>query len=837
MRRAVSALLVLVLAFSGTLAGCGGKSGGSAKPQSPFTTDYSIDENNVDFFVANDVVDTAMTGGPFYTGARPLPSQNTGEFDKARAAKVEEIKSEAAAIAKACDDAKPALAAMRTAYATYLDALYKNDPAFRDVATQALGKMDSLGVNEAFAAAEFASLAEQEATQTYTAAMGQYLAVSKAVNLGGLYLQDADTIASYAAVYVDATKDSANAKVKAAAAELDASMESLLGDALKALDPVAAHIAGVDNGLAQLASADYYFSLEGAGWMKSQMAELKPLVDGLVPREGLTAEDVQAVKDFYSAFEEWNASLDEHLASIDASGLVEVAAAPFPDGLSVDAAYAAEGAGYEPGKNADAAGQVLAMSAAPEPPSQGWLASGWSSVKSAFGKAKTVVGVGVDAVNAGVYNIGRVGTGIYYGNSAKDVITDIMGNTKELITNYNNGVSGASTFKTANDYIEGTEEGAGKAAGAATSWTFEKVFGKGKISGTAGWAVGGLTKITTGMFTGMAKGIYKVANKNSSSADVATGLVEIALGAIGGSKVIIKGSQIPGLLKGAKEGVGAFSKTVTTLVGSAANATERQQISKTLADLLVKKGLTKAEATQLISNSIKLEINQAVGQYISASRDAMIKKIRDLVASGGAGFMANAKETIKGSLEDLLAKGFPKTMQGVLDAGTTVIGANAKDYFDNLVAAGLTDSVLTDLITSALAVPPDPAQVNGTWKGSITITKVDIPQSEQKTADQAGCEQIFKQLEGKAQAATFVIKLGADGKGAVTLTGQGGSGTGTATYSDGVVSMVVTVQGTTYTMKGTVAFAKGGGMSMTGTWSAPYQKSQIKMSGTFAAAK
>ncbi|MDZ4063185.1 MAG: hypothetical protein U1E22_00795, partial [Coriobacteriia bacterium] len=456
----------------------------------------------------------------------------------------------------------------------------------------------------------------------------------------------------------------------------------------------------------------------------------------------------------------------------------------------------------------------------------------WSAVKSGFGKAKTVVGTGVDVINAGVYNISRVGTGIWYGNTGKDMADDIGRNTKDLVDNYKNGVSGADTFKTAGDYIEGVETGAGEATGGATRWTFEKIFGKGKISGAAGWAVGGLTKITTGMFTGMAKGIYKVANKKSSSADVAVGIVEIALGAIGGSKVILKGSQIPGLLKGAKEGVGAFSKTLTTLVGGAANAAERKQISQALADLLIKKGLTKAEAMNLISNSIKLEINQAVGQFIGASREAMIKKIRDLIAQGGAGFLSNAKETIKSSLADLLSKGFPKTMQGFLDAGTTVMGTTATDYLDNLVAAGLTDGLLTELITSALAVPPDPAQVNGTWNGSLVIVKVDIPESEQKTADEAGCEQLFKQLEGKRQAATFVFKLNDAGSGTVKMTASGSSGSGPATYSDGALKMTVTSQGTTYTMSGTIAFEKSGVMKMSGSWTAPYQKSQIMMSGT-----
>lgn len=833
MKRVVSALLAIILATSGFLGGCSQLGLGGSK--SPFTTEYELGEANIDAFLASDVVETAMTGGPFYDGAQPLPSQNTGDFETARAAKVEEITAQADSIATACEAAKPAMAELRTAYVDYLDIVYKADPEVKDIALETLAQVALLGTKEAIAEAQYGSLASGESTQAYTAAMGQYLAVSKAVELGGLYLEDANTIAGYAAVMIDGLSDSPDAKITAANSDLDSKMEGLLDEALTALEPVAAGIANVNAGLEQLASADYYFSREALGWMDSQMVELKPLVNGLEPREGMTAEDVTAIKDFYAATEEWNASLNEHFASLDTSRVIAIPNVPMP-GIGPEPAYAEDG-GYKAGKDYGAANDVLKMKAQADPPKQGWLASGWSAVKTGFGKAKTVVGTGVDVLNSGVYNISRVGTGIWYGNSAKDIAGDIGENTKDLVENYKNGVSGADTFTTANDYIEGVEEGAGGAVGDATSWTFEKIFGKGKVSGTAGWATKGLTKITVGFFTGLGKGIYKVANKKSSSADVAVGIVEIALGAIGGSKVILKGSQIPGLLKGAKEGVGAFSKTLTTLIGSAANAAERKSVTKAIADLLIKKGLTKGEALKLVSNSIKLEINQAVGQFIKGSREAMIKKIRDLIAKGGSGFLSNAGSTVKGSLQDLLAKSFPKTLQGFIDAGTTVMGTTAVDYIDNLIAQGLGDNVIKELITAALAIPPDPAQVNGTWSGSLVIVKVEIPESEQKTADEAGCEQTFKQLEGKNQPATFTFNLNDAGSGTVNMKASGSSGSGPATYTDGALKMTITSQGTTYTMTGTVAFDKGGSMKMSGSWRAPFQKSQIIMSGTFSAAK
>ncbi len=834
MRRLVSVLLVVVMSASGLLTGCGGKSPLAKKPVSPFTTEYELDEGAVDFFVAGDTFETAASGGPFYAGAQPLPGQNDDEYTTARAAKIAEINAEAAALVTACDEAKPALAALRSGYTTFLEGVYKKEAGLKDPALESLNTVVLLGSKGLLAEEQYAAIVSQETTQSYATAMRDYVAVTKAVELGGIYLEDVNTVTGYAALMVEALGGSKDAAVSGAANAFDSEMETLAGDALAALEPIVQRLANVEAGLTQLASADYYYSLEAIGWMQAESAKLSPLVEGLEAREGLSAEDVEGIKAFYAAFEEWDAALSEQVASIDTTGLIEISSAPFPV-WGPEAAYAA--ADYEPGKNYGAANQVLATSAESKPPAKGWLASGWDGIKSGFGKVKTGVGVTVDTLGLGVRNITSVGAGIYYGNSTKDIVDNVMANTKEVVDNYNKGVSGASTFKNANDYIEGVETGAGDAAGGAAEWGIEKIWGKGKISSGVGWATGGLTKITVGMFTGMAKGIYKVSNTESSSADVALGFIEIGLGAIGGSKVIIKASQLPGLLKGGAQGVKAFQKIATGMIGSAANAAERKTISKALAELLVKKGFTPENATKLVSNSIKLEINAAVGQLIKNSRDAMIKKIRDLVAQGGTGALTNFKDTIKSSLQDLLSKGFSKTMQGYLNAGTTVMGETMKDYVDNLVAAGVTDGLLVNLIGQAMAIPPDPAQVSGTWTGSITILKVDIPESESKTAEEAGCEQTFKQLEGKKNACTYAITMGDSGSGTVVLSGGTVSGSGSATYSDGVITMVVGSEGTTYTMKGTIAFAKSGGMTMNGSWRAPFQGSTIIMSGSFTGTK
>lgn len=837
MRRALSVLLVLCMSSSFLLSGCSALKGIGGKSNDPYTLDYELDESNVDFFLYNDDFDTIVSASPFYPGSRPQPSQNTAAFYEARAKRVAGITAEAAALVKACEAAKPAMATLRSDYTAYLEIVRKEEPRIGEWVTESMTQVALVPTQQLVAESEYAAMIEQPADLAYVKAMRDYLAVTKAVQLGGLYLKDANNVAGFAAVTLADLSASKSAKVQAANTELDKQMETDVAAALEALEPVAAGLAEIKFGLRQLVSGDYYLAQEGFGFMASEMPKLDEAVASIEVREGLSEQDVADVKAYYAGYKEYVTSLQSHFESLDTAGIIRVPSND-ADGLfdlGLEKAYAAEG-GYVPGDSMNAG--IAAMSQdPPAPPAEGWLSSGWGLVKSGFGKAKTAVGVTVDTLGSGVQVISAVGCGIYYGNKPKEIIENAMNGPKMVFENYKNGVSGSDTIKTAGEYIEGVEKGAGEYVGWAASKPIELVIGKGKVSETTKWALGGLTQITTGMFTGMAKGIYKVADKRSSTADVVGGFVDIALGSIGGSKLIVKASQIPGLIKGSLQAVKAGSKAALSMAGSAANKAEAKALAQRIAQLLTKKKLNPAEYKELISNQLKVEINKAVGQLIVGSRQAMIKKIRDLIAKGATGGMTNFKEGVKSSLEDLLTKSFDKSLKGFLDAGTTVMGTTLKDYIDNLVAAGLADGVLTGLINDALAVPPDPEQMAGMWNGSLTILKVTIPESEKKTADDAKCEQMFKQLEGKKIPMKLDIDMGASGSGSVTLTGSNGGGSGTITYSGGAVSMVITADGTTYTMKGTAKFTKSGGMSMGGSWTAPFQKSQIIMSGSWTAAK
>lgn len=839
MRRTLTILLVLALAMPVLTTGCG------SKPQpatEPFTTTYDLSESNIDSFIANDTAETAMCGGPLYPGSRMLPSQNTAEYDKARAEKVTALLADAKALADACVAAQPAMAKVRADYVNYLDELKVADSSTDAFAGATLKVLVSNTLKQAIAQSSYEALANPETppTKAFTRAFMDYLAVAKSAELAGLYLEDLNHIAGFSAVALQ--QQAGNKKAKAANATLDAAMEKDFADAATALEGVAVKLALVNDGLKRISSADHYFALEAVGYMESEVAKLKPVVDGLQVRDGVTQQDIADTKTLYEGYAWWAGQLKGIVASQDSTDIVK-ADNPRTDfnPFGVEAAFAAEG--YVPGSDYGKAVGVLTDTPQITPAAEeGYLSKAWGGVKSAFGKAKTGVGVVIDTAGVGVQTITAVGCGIWYGNSPKDTADIIGGAVKDAADAYNKGLSGSKTIKTAGEYIESVETGAGEAAGAAVGgvlkWGAKKVGASAStqktIASWSSWAANGITKTTVGMFTGMAKGIYKVGDKASSTADVVSGVIDIGLGAIGGSKIIIKASQIPGLTKGAYQGMKQLGKAMLNLGKSAATAAERSELQAAMRATLAAKGLAPAAVDKLISDSIKLEIAEATANALAASRTQIMKNLRDLIASGGSQWWKDLKGTITSSWADLVKKGFAKGGQGYLDAGTTVMGGTVADFIENLVAAGVTDAWLTDFVNQAIAVAPDAEQIDGTYKGSMLVTEIDIPEGSAKTAEDAKCLEIFKSLKGKRIPLT--LKVDASG-GRAQLVGKDGNSSGSCEYAGGNITMRLSSQGSALTLTGTARLRKQGGIAMSGSFTLPYKGTPVKLLGTWSATK
>lgn len=806
--RVVSVVLVVILAMSLTVVGGCSMIGGDT---TAFTLEYDVQqEAAASFFIEGDSIETVLASNPFYSGNRAVPGEGMAEFEAARAKKVERIIELAGELVVAADAAEPALADLRTGYLAYLDSVGEEEvlSEFKSLSVKELGGM---ALKEAVARGAYDAALETKSDTAYAASMASYLAVNRAQEFGALMLEDFNALVGHAALAMKEIESGGSDAAKQASAGFDGTAEGLVTGAVEALEPVAALMTTIQDEFTLLATADYYVAVEANGWMQAEAAALQEQLDALEPREGLDEQDIADIRAAAAAFMEWNDTVSGLVEGLDTAGLAEVEARAVESPFSVGRAYAADGA-FEAGA---AFGKAVSAADMQASTSKGILETTWEGVKSAASAVTTGIGVAVDSAGAQVHAVSRVACGAWYGNSMEDIGSDIRDNVKTVADNYEKGVSGADTLQTALDYVEATEGAIGDAAGGATEWTAEAVFGKGRVSGAAGWAANGVAKLTAGMFTGLAKGVYKVANKKSSAGDVALGAVEIGLSMVGGSKVILKGSQVPGLIKGGGEAIKSGGGAFVNLVKGMSTKADRKAVLKKMTDVLAKnRKLSAEQAEQLISNSIKVEAAEAVEKALAAQREALVKKLQELMAKGLGGLKTNAAEGAEGMVK-MVRDGLDDSLKGLVEAAAEITGKTGTDYIDNLIGSAI-DNKIGELIGEAMSLAPGPELMSGTWTGSVTISGVDV--KDAAAAEEQGCDVAsLENLVGRTFPLTFVISM-AGGSGTVQFSGfEDSTGSGTIAYSNGNVTIAVDTESGPLTFVGRATVTQGGGLLMVGT--------------------
>ena len=672
--------------------GTSGNTSTAAQTKAPFTIDYKLDDSNIGFYTQGDNIQTLLAAGPFYTGSQPLPSQGTGAYDSARTKKIADIVKESETLAQTISKVKPQMAVMRTAFLNYLTVIQQEEPKLAAFVKNTFDQITSLAIQEQLIESEYNCTAKSGSTNSLTASFLDYTKVEKSVALGGLYLQDVNNIQTYAAIALKAADNHPKAAIKTANAQLDKDLSTLDSMTLD-LAALGSSIGKIDFGIKQLYTASYYFSKSANAFMTTLLPDLKAKAASLTPREGLTAENITAIKAYVSLMGNWQTQMSQRTNSFNKSELIalespkqdwwavfdnRVYAADLPDDYSTGVSSLTIPLKYEPPKKDDTS----------------YLAKGWSGIKTVLQSAQTVVGVTIDSAGAVVANTSAIPLGWYYGNSLKDVIKIQTDNLKEVAANYNNGTSGSETLKTAGDYLDGAETGA---RGVVESGVEKATGGFGVIS----WGTGAITQATVGMFTGLGKGLYKLADKQSDTTRIVEGSLDVGLSLIGGSKIIMTGSKVPNLVKGVAGEIEMTGKMAVTYVESTIANAERSTLTKEMAALLAKNKLTQAEVAKLISNSIEIQAKEQMAQGLAVFRDRMTAEMTQIIKTQGANALAAAKETMKSSLNDMLKEQFTLSMQGILKATGKVVGTSTKEYLDNLVA-GWADDLIKGQITAAV---------------------------------------------------------------------------------------------------------------------------------------
>lgn len=840
-KKPVSLILIALMSMTTFLSACAGPSSRpvSAKKESktPFAFDGTTAED-ARFALGQDSFETAMAVSPFYEGEQRFPENRLKDFETGRRAKVKEIVGEADRLAKATRRLAAKTAGLRSAYLDFLNEAGETEPKLKNMVKVSFTQLAEGQAKAAIADAQYRGLKKTESDNGFARAYIDHLRVYKAMEGADTVSRDVRNIAGSAAFSIELLSRHKSPAIKRVSAKLDREMERF-DELLPDLADVADSQSRVAYGLRQLETADYYLARETEEFIADRLPEVKRQAAKLEARGSLGKEDIAFIRSYADYMGKLRARFSEQLREIDKERLIAVdtskpAAAP----TGLDSAWAGP-----TGQNYAAANQALSSPADPGKGADGWLTSGWNAVKSGVRKAKTAAGVTLDVAGVAVRNISQIPLNIYAGADApgswkdkgprliKEGWQDMQANTREITNNYNKGISGATTLKTAGEYLESLETGAQDAA----AWGVEGTWGKGRVSHGLGW----FSKTFTGMFTGLGKGVFKLAKTGASNAELIEGTADVTFSFIGGSKVLFKASQVPGLFKGLAKSTLLTGKAGLNFFLSVGTSREKAAILKEMAKSLGKSGLTQAEAAAAISGTPGLRVRQAMLEALTRSRGKIAAELGLILKGSVKSGAGESVKTVKGSLNDLLHATFEKNMRDYRKVLNTVGGATTPELLDNLIGS-MADDIIKNGLKDALAEGPSPLELNGEWAGQLTITQInDSAPPPPRSSGSEGCDidVSLPDLKGKALPMTWKLALSEQGGGTALLALVGSAGRSVpVTYTDGQIQLTISDKSSQVALGGAVsksasgAFTAGGGgtMSSGGTWFAKVTWSMSK---------
>lgn len=810
---AVGLALAIVAAIAGGVFLFTGKKG--PKVTDPFTFDFDASPQTARALADVDGIALLMSSSPFYQGPVALPGQQTHEFDDARKAKVEQIIADSEDLAAQARKVRPGVEEMRTAFYEFLAVLAKESPDSMKYVREATSAALRFQVEEGLAEAAYEGL-KVESDSDFASSFVTYVRVGRAAQFAGLCIDDANTLVGYAAWALSSLEKTPNTALKTACEKLDRDMgkyDAIRGD----LSRLAQGIGRIDAGLKQLRTADHYFACAAVEFMRESIPGLREQMKTVSPGKDLSAEELAFVNDYITSFEKLADAMQADLDSVPPSELVEVAQ------LTVPRPGEAWAAG-EPGNYAKAYAAASAPVQTPEPP-QGWLSKGWSFAKGAVKTVghglQTTAGLVVDMTGAAVKSVMDVGAGAYNGDNWRVVGRRILANAKEVCTNFQTCQSGVKILRNTYETLEGVDRFA-DAAGAAAA---EQVVGKGWTS----WGVGKVAKAASGLFTGLGKGVALIANRQASAGDMAVGTIEIAGAVIGGSKLILRGTQMPRFFAGLAEGTWLTGKRALNFVTGMFSRLERGNLI-TMARQAFRAGAS------TIGFRGQFQAMNELAAIIKASNAAIAKEIDRLVITALQRGSANFSGTLRESLVSFVRAKYALTLKDAARFLGSTLGKNPAEFADNIVGQWV-DDLLKNIVDNALLEAPRAAELAGNWKGFVRFTDITVPESAKK---QEGCnfDEFIKALKDRnipatiqfpgvpAESGTFRMMLSVGDEPAWQSYPY--------TYRDGTLSVRHTIEKAFVTMSGTARLqdtgymmegkisatqsAKGGEMRMSGIW-------------------
>ena len=749
----------------------------------PFSMEYDYSEEQITSLTENDTMDVVGLAGPLYVGRSDYAHQPAlQKFHDMKLALVDEIVVGAEKLNTDAEAYATELKTLKDQYVDFLGAtLEKNNKLakqMKELSKDIIAPEVKYVSNFAqFRSVEIAS--GDEAVKALTQYQKTYLAMDSVFELTR---DTAQTVNGLLALE-KALGASENSEMQAIGTQIEPAVSAgvdALGEKLVALQTQAAEL---DLKLKRIDTAEYYLGLASLQYMEEELARLQPMVDGLEPNgELLAQEDVDFIKEMAGYYGQLIAEMKENLNQVDKSTLLAAVRDEVGGGFRlVPVAYAEEKGYLESTKDmfvfiGEGTGEGLVDLAK----------FGWSATKSTYNAATTVAGVTLDTLAAGTKSGADVIYGVANGNSASEIKDSIAGNFKKIGENYQAGTSGSEILKTGHGYFEGAE----KAGGELTEGAVEQVMGKGWTS----WMAGHAGRLTVNIFTSFGKGITRVADKQATAGEIAEGALDIGLSFIGGSKVIMSGSQFA---KGAKESMKLFGKKGINFLGKILHGGDLKSLKGITAELLTKTKLTPSEVTKLLSNSMSVEIKEMIVGELKETGKRINKEILDLLAKSGRTVLSNATGGARQAFKEFVGESFERSLTGVKDAIVSALGHSLGGYVDNLLATAADDMIkliVKDYIDKGkipgVSVAPELKDLAGKWsEGSMTVTDVITTEEFRKQAEAEGCDlsEVEKQKGVKQGMSLTLNPTSETGGDFVMQLADGDPQSFPFTYEDGVI--------------------------------------------------
>lgn len=567
----------------------------------------------------------------------------------------------------------------------------------------------------------------------------------------------------------------------------------------------------------KLDTAEYYMGMASVQNIETILASAKTSLDVMQTKEGVSADDIAFFKQLASAYSDFSSEIKKELGTVDQTKLISVQEKSF----ILPIAHAEE-EGY-------ASKALNIFTSAAKSTYEGAKTVGsltWTAAKSTFNAGKTITGVTVDTIGA----VTKTGFDVIYGaangNTVTEIATEVGSNFKKVGENYTAGKSGSETMKTATGYFEGVEKGAGKVAAGAV----ESTLGKGWTS----WAAGHVGQLTANMVVSFGKGVSKVADTQATTGEIIEGGLDIGLSFIGGSKVLVKGSQVA---SGSKEAVKLLGEKGVNFLGKILHGGDLKTLKGVTAEILTKTKLTPAEVNQLISNSLSIECKEGIMQELKTVGKNLNDEFLKLLKGGGTTVLENATVGAKESYKEFVKDMFENSLKGYKDAILGILGKDFTAFADNLVATKADDmikEIIKDYVDKGVipGIPlfPDLKDIGGSWNGgTMTITDVIASEEFKNSKEGEGCDiSSIEKQKGVPKPMDFTFTPTSDTGGTMTIrSADGKPQTAPFTYKDGKIDAAFDSNGASIKMNMNVDEGKDG-YTLGGTLDMNFAGLQIK---------